>query len=87
MRLERESSDGVAAGHLLERSQHSILIEAAVAKVGVGVGAKLELPALLGRRRINPEGSQAFEMVTMLIGIHNVNRLMATLEPFFNEGQ
>ena len=46
---ERKSSLGVAAGHLLERLQHPILIETAVPKVCFGVGPKFELAALLRR--------------------------------------
>jgi hypothetical protein len=42
-----KSSLGVSAGQLLKDLQHPILIEAAIWKVDFGVGAKLELPALL----------------------------------------
>lgn len=50
---ERKSSLGIAAGQLLERFQHSILIETAISKVGFGIGQKLELAALLSGCRVD----------------------------------
>src|ERR1700677_120953 len=47
---QRKFSLGVSAGKLLKNPQHPILIEAAIRKIDVGVGPKLELPALLRDR-------------------------------------
>src|ERR1700730_1940970 len=82
---ERKSSLGVAAGQLLEHLQHPILIETAVPKICFGVGPKLELPTLLGGRRVDPYRSQPSQMVVTLIRINEGNRLVATLEPVLNE--
>jgi hypothetical protein len=84
---ERKPSLGVAAGQLLERLQHSILIEASIAKVGFGVGSKLELSILLGCRRVDPYRGQPLQMVVMLTRINNVNRLVPTLKPVPDEGK
>src|SRR5579864_7601493 len=56
---ERKTTVRVAARQLLEKFQHSFLIEAAVTKICFGVGAKLELSAALGGRRIDACRSQA----------------------------
>jgi hypothetical protein len=45
------------------------------------------LPTLLGSRRVDARCGQPLQMVVTLIGIHNVNRLVATLEPVLNERQ
>jgi hypothetical protein len=82
---ERKSSLGVPAGQLLERREYPILIETALPKVRFGVGPKLELPSLLGSRRVDPCRSQPLEMVETLIRINHVNRLVATREPVLNE--
>jgi hypothetical protein len=82
---ERKSSLGVSAGYLIEGLQHSILIEAAVAKVGFGVCPELELSILLGRVGVDPDRGEPFEMVALLARIHDVNGLVAALEPVFDE--
>ena len=82
---EWESSLGIAASHLLERCQHSILIETAVPKVSFGVDPNLELSTLLGGRWIDSDCGQPLQMVVTLIRIHDVNRFVATLEPVLNE--
>src|SRR5271167_4499135 len=82
---EWEASFGVAAGQLLERFQHPILVETAIAKVGFGVGSKLELPTLLRSTSVDAGGGQALQMVAMLIRIHDVNRLVAPLEAVLNK--
>ncbi len=56
---QRKSSLVISAGQLLKHLQHPILIEAPIWKVDFGVGAKLELPALLRFRRVDACGSQA----------------------------
>src|SRR5271170_8188891 len=60
---QRKCSLGVSAGQLLKHLQHPILIEAAIWKVDFSVSPKLELPALLRDRRVDPCGSQAPQMV------------------------
>jgi hypothetical protein len=55
---QRKSSVGVSAGQLLKHLQHPILIKAAIWKVDLGVGPKLELPALLRDGRVDACGSQ-----------------------------
>ena len=67
MRLSGNPPGGVAAGRLFEHFEHPILIEAAVPKVRFGVDAKLQLPALLGGRRVDPCRSQPLQMVVALI--------------------
>ena len=47
---EWKSALSVAAGQLLEHSQHAILIETAIPKVCFGVAQKFELPSLPPRR-------------------------------------
>ena len=76
-----ESFFGVTAAIRLNDIQHSILIEAAVAKIGFGVGAQFELTLLLRGGRIDPRLSQPVHMVTALIAAHDVNRLVTALEP------
>jgi hypothetical protein len=66
---------------LVEYCDHAIRIEAAIRKVDVCVDADLELAALFRGRRIDSRRSQASEMVRTLMGVNNVSRLMATLEP------
>jgi hypothetical protein len=46
---------------------------------------QLELATPLGCRRVDPDRGQALQMVAMLIRINDVNRLVATREPVFNE--
>jgi hypothetical protein len=70
---------------LLERCQHSILIETAVSKICFGVDPNLELPTLLGSRRVDAYHGQPLHVVVTLIWIHDVNRFVATLEPVLNE--
>ena len=63
---ERKSPLGIAAGQLLENLQHPVLIETAVTKIRFCAGPKLELPTLLGGRRINPYPSQTSQMIMMV---------------------
>jgi len=66
---QRKTSLSVSAGQLLKYLQHPILIEAAIWKVDFGVSPKLELPALLRDRRVDPRGSQALQMVLTLLRV------------------
>ena len=66
---QRKSSLGVSASQLLKYLQHPILIEVAIWEVDFGVGPKLELPALLHDRRVDARGSQAMQMVLMLLRV------------------
>src|SRR5436853_1083054 len=52
-----KSSLGIAARHLLERLQHTILIEPTVLKVGFCAAPKVELADSLDRGRVNSYGS------------------------------
>jgi hypothetical protein len=82
---QRKSPRSVAAGELFEDLKHPILIETAVPEVGLGVGAKLELSALLRGCRIDPSFGQALQMVGVLIRIHDMDGFVATLEPVLYE--
>jgi hypothetical protein len=82
---EWKSAPRIAAGQLLEYIQHPILIKAAVSKVCFGVSQELQLPALLGGRRIDACRSQALQMVAMLARVDDVNRFVATLEAVLDE--
>ncbi len=53
----------------------------AIRKIDIGIHAKLQLPALLRCRGVDPCLRQPVEVVLTLIRIHNMNRPMATLEP------
>jgi len=75
----------IAAGQLLEYRDHAIWIETSIRKVDFGVDAKLQLAALLRRRRVDSRASQALEMVLTLSRINHMNCLVATLEPVFYE--
>jgi hypothetical protein len=66
---QRKSSLGVSTGQLLKYLEHPILIEAAIWKVDFGIGPKLELPALLRGRRVDARGSQALQVVLMLLRV------------------
>ncbi len=82
---QRKFPARVAAGQLLERRDHPICIEASIRKVDIPVDAKFHLSALLRCRRVDSCGTQALEMILTLIRIHNMNRLVATLEPISYE--
>ena len=82
---ERKAALRVAAGQLFEYFQHAIRIESAVAKVGVGVRPKLQLPALLSGCRIDPCRIQPLQVNVSLERIHDVNSLVATLESVLDE--
>ena len=82
---ERKVSLGVAAGQLFERLEHAVLIEAAVAQVGFGVGAKFKLTALLRGGRVDAFGGQSLEMVVVLIGVNDVDCFVAAGETILNK--
>ena len=70
---------------MLKRRDHAIRIETAIRKVDLSIDAKLQLSALLRSRRVDPCVSEALEVILTLIGINNVNGLVATLESIFYE--
>jgi len=82
-----ELSAGVAAGQLLKHCDHATGIEAAIRKVDVCVDANLQLSTLFRGRCVDSYGGQALQMVVTLIGIDDMNRPVATLEPIFYEGE
>ena len=87
MRLSGNARLGVVAGQLLKRRDHAIRIEAAIGKVDIRVHAKIQLSALLRDGRINAGLVQPLQVTLTLIGIHDVNRLVAALETVFYEGK
>src|SRR5208283_5470400 len=84
---EREAPLSITARDLLECCQHPILIETAFPKIDFGVDANLELSALPGSCRVDSDCGQSSQMDMTLIRIHDVDRLVAALEPVLNERQ
>jgi hypothetical protein len=82
---EWKSAARIAASQLLEKFQHSFLVKAAVTKIRFGVGAKLELTAVLGGRRIDTCRSQALQMIVMLLRTYHVDGLIAALKTVLYE--
>jgi hypothetical protein len=82
---KRKSSFGISARQLLEYAKHAIPVESAVAKVDLGVGAKLELTSLLGRCRLDPRLCQPSEVVLALLRVNDMDGFVATLETVLNE--
>jgi len=82
---QRESSLGWRCRWQVARMQLSYdpLIETAVRTVRTDVVAKLQLPTLQRDGRINACLVQSLQVTLTLIGIHDVNRLVAALEPLF----
>src|SRR5581483_7932052 len=56
---QRKRSLAVGAGQLLERGYHAIGVETAIRQINVGVGAQLQLPALLRGGGVDSDGGQA----------------------------
>ncbi len=83
----RKACLGGVTSPLLERLQHPVLIETAVAKVRFGVSSKLELPTPLGRLRIDAHCAQPLQMIRILIRIYHVNCFVATFKPVLDERQ
>src|SRR5208283_2700627 len=84
---EREATLSVTARHLLECCEHPILIETAFPKIDFGVDANLELSGPLGSCRVDSDCGQSSPMIMTLIRIHDVDRLVATLEAIPDERQ
>jgi hypothetical protein len=84
---QRKRSLGVIASQLFECRYHAIWIETAIRKIRLNVGAKLQLSTLQRDGRINARLIQSLQVTLTLIAIHDVNRLVATLEPIFYEGE
>jgi hypothetical protein len=80
-----KSAARIAARQLLKKFQHPLLIEAAVTKIGFGVGAKLELTAVPGSRRIDACRSQALQMIVTLLLIYHVDGLIAAIKTVLYE--
>src|SRR5579862_5852958 len=56
-----------------------------VANICFSVSAKFELSTLLGGYGVDAHPSQPVQVVVTLMGIDNVNRLVATVEPVLDE--
>ncbi len=84
---QRKRSLGVVARQLFERRHHAIRIETAIRKVRLDVGAKLQLSTLQRAGGIDARLVQSLQVTLTLIGIHDVNRLVAALEAVFYEGK
>jgi hypothetical protein len=82
---QREVLLSTAFEDFLEESQHPVLIEVAVAQIGLEPGADLELSAPLRRVDIDPGRFQAAQMFGAQGWIHDVERFFATLESLFDE--
>jgi len=78
---QREVSLGIAASQLLKNAEHAILIETAIPKIHFGVRPKLRLTTPMCSRQIDSCGSQALQMVALLLRINDVNRFVAIPEP------
>jgi hypothetical protein len=87
MRLSRNPPARFIARQSLEHLEHAVLVEAPAPKVGLGVRAKLELPALLSGGRVDPRGRQPLEMIAALIRADDVDRLVAAIESILDEGK
>src|SRR5215469_14101271 len=83
---EWESTLRVPTGQALENAQHPLLVELAVAQIGVGVDAELELTDALGAAQVDPRRRQALPMRVGLMGIHHVDGFVTALESLLDEG-
>ena len=72
---------------MLEHPKHAILIEPAIAEIGVGVDAKFELAAALCFHGVNSGSGQVPDMAIMALGADDMDRLMAAVEAILNEWQ
>jgi hypothetical protein len=81
----RKPALGISTRQLLKHLQHPILVKAAIRKVNFAVDPKLQLSALLRRRRIDARGGQASQMILALLRIQYVNRFVARFQPILYE--
>ncbi len=76
-----------AACEALEHPKHAILIEPAIAEIGVGVDAKFELAAAPCFHGVDSGSGQVPDMAIVALGADDVDRLMAAVEAILNEWQ
>jgi hypothetical protein len=74
-----------AIKQLLELSEHSILVETAIAQIHITPVAQLELAALLYGVDIDTSRRQPLSMFMTQVGIDDMQALVAALEPVFDE--
>ena len=68
-------------------SQHSILIEVAVAQIRVFPTPQLELPAAFGIGDRDSRRRQRLPMTGVLVFLHDMEGLVAVVEAFLDERQ
>src|SRR5262249_20611558 len=71
----------------LDQRTHPVLVEAAIAQMGLCPGAQLELAALLGSGRIDPGRCQPLEVGVPSRGIDDMKGLLTARKPFLDEWQ
>jgi hypothetical protein len=76
-----------AACDVLEHLKHAILIEPAIAEIGVGVDAKFQLAAALCFRSVDSGSGQVPDMAIVALGADDMDRLMAAVEAIPDEWQ
>jgi len=72
---------------VLEHPKHAILIEPAIAEIGVGVDAEFELTAALCCRSVDSGSGQVLDMAIVTLSADDVDRLMAAVEAIPDEWQ
>src|SRR3954451_4997668 len=72
--------------YLFEQSQHCILIEAVAAHVSVLPSPQLELARTHRLLNVDAGFGEALQMLSLQLGIDDVERLVATVEAVFDEG-
>jgi hypothetical protein len=78
---------GRAACEVLEHPKHAILIEPAIAEIGVGIDAKFELAAAPCFHGVDSGSGQVPDMAIVALGADDMDRLMAAVEAILNEWQ
>src|SRR6185437_11599007 len=76
-----------ALKHLLDQSEHAVLIEAAFAQIGFLPAFYFQLPFPLSRFHIDPGALEYPQMFGPVVGIDNVERLIASVETLRDIGQ
>ena len=82
---ERKASRRISRRELFKSLKHPVLIEFAVAKISVGVGFDLQLPPLLSGGRVDTRDRQSAQMLLLLMGIDDLNGLIAALQAISDE--
>jgi hypothetical protein len=85
MRLSGKPPRQISRSKLFQSLQHPVLTEIAIAEIGFGVDLDFQLPGLLYSRRVDARGGQPTQMFVSLLGIDNLNGLVAVLESLFDE--